>query len=360
MRTFLLGFLGLVTATVVGCSSASAEATAESGAAVNAGTACLPTLDCAAPATPPMTLQRWRHWVETPALVTTDISTGEPSLPYHRGRDLFVNPGAPQTIIAHFTYGLTNTNLEDEDVAVFVQRDCATGWEELGTATTTKASAPHPSVEGVVDGGGRVYFEVPKDKALGPGRHHVRLVVKGDGSSTDLFLDVVPARTPIFISDVDGTLTSSEDVEFAVMLIGVQPNTHPEAPEALRELAAKGYRPIYLTARPEWLVNRTREFLDQHGFPPGIVHTSTSFTGGGTGASAAAFKTNEMALLAQKGLVPTFGFGNMPSDSQAYQTIPQVKNRFFYQIQGDFQGQNIQAYNELLPELAKVAAVCQQ
>lgn len=356
MRRFFASFVLLA----VGCSASAGDDTGQAEDAVDAVPACLQTLECAAPAMPRTQARSWRHWIETPTLVTTDPVTGLPSPPNHRGRDLFVDLGARQTILAHFAYGITDTFLEDEDVDIFVQRDCASGWESLGTATTTKASTPHAAVEGVSDNGGRVMFEIPEARRLGPGRHRVRLVVQGDGSSTDLFIDVVPPKTPIFVSDVDGTLTSSENIEYAALLVGATPATHSAAPEALRALAAKGYRPLYLTARPEWLVQRTREFLDAHGFPPGIIHTTTWELGAVASGGAAAFKTEELAMLGAKGLVPTFGFGNMPTDSQAYAAIPAVNNRFFYQIIGDFTGRRIETYDELLPELGRVAAVCRK
>ena len=238
--------------------------------------ACQPSLACAAPKLAHAPIRDWRHGIKS----RLDAASGSPN---HRGRDLFVNPGAKQTVIAKFAYGVIDKDLEDEEVDVYVQRDCATAWEKLGTARTTGEGAPHPTVEGVEDTDGRIYFEIPAEKQLGPGKHRIRLVVAGDGSMTDLFIDVVPPKRPIFVSDVDGTLTSSENIEFLKLLEGELPETHPGAPEALRALAAKGYRPIYLTARPEWLVQRTRDFLEARGFPPGLVHTSTSALGEASG-----------------------------------------------------------------------------
>jgi len=359
-RNSLLGATLLVVA-AVGCSAASSSAEDNSnqdlgtGAdEVNAKTkACLPSLACAAPHSPPIATRAFRH-------ARTRLATMQ-GAPNHRGRDLFVNPGQPQWVIAKFAYGVADKDLEDEDVDIFVQRDCGSTWEKLGTATTGGSRPLLPAAEGIEDGDGRVMFQIPKERELGPGKHRVRLVVAGDQSSVDLFLDVVPPKTPIFISDVDGTLTSSENVEFIKLLTGDLPETHPGAPEALRALAEKGYRPIYVTARPEWLVPRTREFLELHGFPPGIIHTSTSITGAGFGSSAAAFKVDELRALAEaKGLVPSFGFGNMPSDSDAYASasIEPVDHRIFYQIDGAFTGKRIESYTELLPAFTALPAVC--
>ncbi|MBX3231879.1 MAG: phosphatidylinositol transfer protein [Labilithrix sp.] len=313
------------------------------------GGACLPLRDCeAAPFS--FTPRGWRHTITSNAVTALGS-------PRHRGRDFFANPGAPQTIIGKFTYGANDKDLVDEEVDVFAQAECDGDWTKLGTAITTKDGA-HATVDGVEDDGGRIYFDIPADKRLGPGRHRLRLVVAGDGTFADTFIDVVPEGTKVFVSDVDGTLTSSEEVEAAALLGGFTPETHASAPEALRALAAKGYRPLYLTARPEMLTERTRAFVAERGFPPGLVRTSPFTTGAFQSEKAARFKTAEMDLLAAKGLTPAFGFGNKTSDSNAYAKIPGEQNRIFYKIEGEFSGRRIESYAELLPAFAELAAVC--
>jgi hypothetical protein len=352
MRALGVGFL-VFSASVVACTAGDDAVTGDDQNQTEA-LVCAPAPACApAPRFAPIATRDWRHPVKS----RVDVAVGSP---HHRGRDLFINPGAPQTIIGKLAYGIIDKDLEDEEVDIFVQRDCGSAWEKLGTSVTTGQNGAHPAVEGVEDGGGRVYFEIPSNKRLGPGKHRVKLVVAGDGTSTELFIDVVPPKAPIFISDVDGTLTSSENIEFLKLLEGELPDTHPGAPEALRALAAKGYRPMYLTARPEWLVQRTRDFLDKHGFPPGIVHTSTTLLGAGFGASAATFKSGELAMLAKKGLVPAFGFGNKPSDSDAYggANIQPPDHRVFYQISGAFEGRRIESYTELLPGFQALPGAC--
>jgi hypothetical protein len=74
--------------------------------------------------------------------------------------------------------------------------------------------------------------------------------------------------------------------EFTALWAGQLPNTHLDAAEAFHILASKGYHPMYVTARSEWLVGQTREFLEAYGYPPGIVHTTLGLTGA-TGQSAA-------------------------------------------------------------------------
>jgi phosphatidate phosphatase PAH1 len=277
---------------------------------------------------------------------------------HHRGRDQLVTEGEPQWLIGKFTYGMTDVVLEGEDVDVFVERGCAGSWEKLGTAITTY-DGQHRTVEGVEDNGGRVYFEIPAEKALGLGRHRARLVVAGDHSDTDLIIDVVRPGAPIFVSDVDGTLTSSEAAETWRFLMGSVPRAQPCAAEALSALAAKGYRPVYLTARPEWLTERTRAFLSKRGFPTGVIHTTTKGSGG-VGEGAARFKAAELAGMRAKGVAIDWVFGNQPSDTDAYDAamIEPRDHRVFLGLHDRHGGRRIEGYEDILAELCNVREVC--
>jgi phosphatidate phosphatase PAH1 len=315
------------------------------------GAWCSPIPKCDAAGPSVGAAQSWNHSVAS-KLVT---AAGSPN---HRGRDLFLNPGDPQWILGKFAYGLVDKDLKDEKVDIYLNRGCAKGWEKLGTSTTTN-DGDHETVEGVEDTGGRVFFQIPAAKQLAAGRHRVRLVVQGDLSFTDLFIEVVPKGAPIFVSDVDGTLTESENAEFPALLTGKLPAVHPNAAADYQALVAKGYHPVYLTARPDWLTKRTHEFLDTNGFPPGIVHTTVTLTGA-MGSAAAAFKTDELSMLADKGLVPAYGFGNTASDAQAYEsaTVP-VAHRFFYQFDDTvFGGTRIEDYGDILKELKASPSLC--
>ena len=204
------------------------------------------------------------------------------------------------------------------------------------------------TVAGVEDTGGRIYFQIPSNKALEVGRHRLHLVVKGDLTTADMFIEVWPENTPVFVSDIDGTLTTEETEEFTALLTGVTPAANPNSAAALSALAAKGIRPFYLTARPEWLMERTREFLSERGFPPGIAHTSLNKTGA-LGSTAEEFKTDELNLLLTTGMLPQFVFGNTESDAAAYNNaaIEPLNHRVFFQFDDIFGGQRIQNYAEL-------------
>ncbi|MBW2454873.1 MAG: phosphatidylinositol transfer protein [Deltaproteobacteria bacterium] len=320
-----------------------------SGAGGTAGCPELPSCDAAPP--DPGPAAPWNDSL-TPILTTSQGSAR------HRGRDLFLNPGDDQWVLAKFAYGLADKDLKGEDVDIHLLRDCGSAWELLGTATTTTDQS-HPTIEGVDDTGGRVFFPIPQDKTLGPGRHRLHLVVKGDLSTAELFIEVVPAGTPIFVSDVDGTLTTYETEEFVDLLTGTVPDANPNAGAALQLLADKGYRPQYLTARPEWLTERTREFVEVRGFPPGLIHTTLSKTGA-LGSAAVDFKTAELALLAGKGLIPSYGFGNKDSDGQAYANagIQPADHRIFLQFDDPLGGRRIEDYGELLVEFEALPKLC--
>ena len=317
------------------------------------GPPCAPVPACDDPPPSPGPARDWVHGIVSPIIV----STGAPN---HRGRDLFLNPGDPQWIIAKFAYGLIDKDLVDEDVDIYLQPDCSGPWVLLGTARTTDDNQ-HATVEGVEDSGGRIYFQIPPPLALGPGWHRVHLVVAGDLSTTDLQLAVVAPGTPMFISDVDGTLTTSETEEYTALLTGMIPGANPSSPAALSRSPSRGYHPMYVTARPEWLIDRTREFLTARGFPRGLVHTTITLSGA-IGGSAVDYKTGELTMLARRGLVPAWAFGNTATDADAYANgaIQPIDHRVFFQFtDAAHGGRRIEDYGTLVPELmALPVAAC--
>lgn len=279
--------------------------------------------------------------------------------PHHRGRDLFLRERDPQWAIAKFAYGWIDDDLQDEWVEVYVLRDCRT-WERLGTVLTTQDS-DSITVEGVENTGGRVYFQIPPDRRLGVGRHRVHFIVHGDLSTTDAYITVLPAGARIVVTDVDGTLTESENAEFRALFTGASPAANPGAPEVLWALARRGYYVFYLTARPEWLAPRTHQWLTERGFPPGIVHTTLGLTGA-TGAPAERFKTEELqALRMRVGDPPDYAFGNTVTDVGAYSnTGIDPRRSYYYRLMGEDLrgGQYLDDYRTLIAPLSMGPQVC--
>ncbi|WP_433936029.1 phosphatidylinositol transfer protein [Sorangium cellulosum] len=280
--------------------------------------------------------------------------------PRHRGRDLFVRADGHQWAIAKFAYGPLDDDLEDEDVEAYLLRGCSGDWERLGAFRTSDDDHLHPTIEGIRDTGGRVYIDLTAGGRLEVGRHRVHLVVAGDGTSADLFVEVLPPDARVAVTDVDGTLTSSEVAMVGELVGGGPPAAHPGAPEAMHALAASGVYLFYVTARPEWLVASTRVWLRERGFPPGILHTTVGVTGA-AGRAAAAYKTVELGWLkARTGIVPAFGFGNMPSDVAAYTAAGIAPSgSYYYKLGGDLRGGvGHDDYRRLVPALFTPPSAC--
>lgn len=274
---------------------------------------------------------------------------GKPSgKPYHRGHDMFFAEGEEQWIIGQFQYGNTffKNNLVGEEVKVYALRGCGQAWELLGTAYTSD-EGQNPSVLAIDDEGGSVFFKIPAANKLGLGRHRIRLVVSGDQSAVELFLEVLPKGTKLLVSDVDGTLTKGELSEALSLLLGKLPPAHEGAADLYRKLVAKGYRPFYLTARAENLLQRTRDFLAKENFPAGIIETSTAKLLGINGEKAVAYKTAALQRLQQRGFVIAYGFGNTDVDDGAFANanIP-LNNRYFIDYEA-YEGRTIDAYTDL-------------
>jgi len=315
---------------------------------------CVPVPSCDAPPPSAGPTLDWENF-------ESDIVSSSGAV-RHRGRDMFYNPGDTHWVMAKFAYGPTDWDLSGERVDLFLLRNCLWeggegDWEPLGPAYTT-SDGDHPTVEGVEDSGGWVFFQMPQ--ALPLGRHRIHFVVRGDDTRADTYIEVVEPGTPIILSDIDGTLTTSEWERLVDFLLDNIPDVNPGAPDALHALVDLGYRPMYLTARPEFLGNRTYEFIEQRGLPPGIIHTTLTTTGA-MGAEAVAYKTAELQALADRGLVPHWVFGNTDSDAEAYDNagIQPLDHRIFYQFDDPFGGRSIESYYDLVPEFAALDPVCE-
>jgi hypothetical protein len=258
----------------------------------------------------------------------------------HRGRDIFMRPGDPAWALGKFAYGPLDDDIKGEDVDVYLLRDCGTEWTKIGTYETTKDGA-HAPVFGVEDTGGRIYANLGEKgiAPLGIGRHRVLMVVAGDLTTTSSYIEVLPSDAKIVVSDVDGTLTTSEYAS-ATDVLGLPPaDAHPGAADMMNAFAARGYYIFYLTARPEWMTHFSRDWFPLRGFPPGLLHTTLMFQGA-NGASAAKYKADELAALkATVGITPSYGFGNKDSDVTAYTGATlDPKACFYFGLGSDLKG----------------------
>lgn len=346
MRQNAIWVSGALLVAAVGCGEMPEEGGLDSASAELSARVCTAPVACDA-APPRLPTRGFAH-------VSSSLAAFGSS--NHRVRDLVVHEGETQWLLGKFAYGVNDKDIHDETVEVYVQRGCTGGWEKLGEARTTN-DGDHATVAGVEDTGGRVYFEVPTARALGLGRHRIWMSVAGDRTGVEGMVDVVPADAKFFVSDVDGTLTESEDAELGAFLTGTQSAAQPDAARLFHVLVARGYIPVYVTARAERLTARTRAFLSMHGFPQGAVLPSTSHFGL-RGADAAAFKSAELDRIARVGTI-AWAFGNTDTDSQAYEHAGiTATRRVLYRFADPRGGRSIRAYADLLPEATALAPAC--
>jgi hypothetical protein len=271
------------------------------------GVAVLPDVRCAgAPDAGPR--RSFRHF--TSKLVA---KLGDPK---HRGLDLVASGDrATQPLEGWISYSLIDKALEDEDVDLFACR--AGAWQPIGTART--------------DDEGHFRVELSGEARLPLGIRDLFVSVAGERSGEGFLAFVAPAGAPLIVSDVDGTLTSSESAFFETILLGLEPGARDGAAAAFTAVAAKGYQPVYVTARGNQYTSATRAWLDHKGFPRGPVRLSPSFVtlpGGDT----IDYKTQTIAALGAAGLEIAAGIGNRASDVSAYARTGIAADRIFIEL----------------------------
>lgn len=279
----------------------------------------------------------------------------------HRARDVIVTEGQDPNLIAKFAYGVAlDADIKGEDVDIYMSKGCRAGWAKIGTQTTS-SNATKRSVDGVDDSGGYVMVALSKLGVtnLSVGRHHFVFVLKANNAYTEAYVEVVPNKNAYVVTDIDGTLTAFEEAA-ATEILGSHPESHVGAADMIRSFYHRGYNIFYLTARPVFLMEATREWLNMRGFPPGAIHT-TNLKTGATGDAAAAFKVAELAQLkASTGIVPAYAFGNKPSDVKAFADsgIP-TANSYFYKLADDTTGAKINDdYRKLVPMAQAAPSLC--
>jgi phosphatidate phosphatase PAH1 len=242
--------------------------------------------------------------------------------PRHRGRDLIAVEGdEKQTLGGKLAYTKSDKDLEDEDVEIFA---CVgKRWRALGTARS--------------DDDGRFTLTLTGDRRLPVGMTDLYAHVPGDGSGVG-FLGYVAAKgESVIVTDIDGTITSSENAVYDTVFRGKDIAHQPGAPEAF---AASGKTVVYVTARGDQLTAITREWLARHGFPRGPVVLAKSFITL-PGKRTVTLKTTTLTGL---GVPIAAGVGNRASDIAAYRRAGLTPDRIFV---------NLPEYTrELQPKLA--------
>ena len=143
-------------------------------------------------------------------------------------------------------------------------------------------------------------------------------VLEGDQSCAAHYSWLLPTGAKIFISDIDETLTLSDEELFSQIAdVSYDPVENSSASTMMAKWAEKGYSVVYLTARPHVFRAETRSWLTAHGFPPGPVISANSLV---TGDSARMYKGAWVNRLTDDfGWEIIAAYGNATSDIDAYE-----------------------------------------
>lgn len=288
MRRAPLLLLPLLASCALNADVAPAVVPPAAGAPPATGVAPAPAGACTAPPIAPSGSYRHRR-------NRVYKSLGEPRF---RGVDLIaMEDDASQVLGGKLAYTAADKDVGDEDVEVFA---CfPDGWRRIGRARTDRE--------------GRFALALAGAARLPVGMRDLFAHVPGHGGGVRFLAYVAPRGTDAIVSDVDGTLTESEDAILNTVVFGDDIAPQPHAPRAL-EQAAAGRPVIYLTARGDQYTEVTRRWLAVHGFPRGPLRLAPT-TIVKPGARTVAFKTGTLQALR----IPiAAGIGNRASDIAAY------------------------------------------
>lgn len=273
---------------------------AEDGADVESSAAPLVVCDSRGFTPPPKT--GFRHFGSR--LIA---SLGSPG---HSAQDLLAGPSSSAQLEGKFAYGAVSKDLEDEQIEAYLD-DCSS-WQRVGSALTNS------------DGRARLSLRAP----LAPGVYGLRLVVRGDASTTAARLFVAATTTPLVVFDIDGTLTTDDEELFKDLLADLfspilrgdyVPKAYPYSKELVDERSRLGALPVFLTGRPYVLTQRSRDWLAALGFQRGVLHTTDSNSEIlPTNSSVGSYKLAYLRRLQGQGYSLQAAYGNATTDIYAY------------------------------------------
>lgn len=297
-----------------------------------------------ATACPPSTSQ------ETPQPQSFDVVCPRPaSLPFTTATQAFVDDDNAEVAAdervkdeasdlvgddaGHVAVTVLDVDAAPEDVFSFVGRKARSSNNNglIGSAIAGEAVSFWSFVDddgfvevadAVTDDGGRydvVVADAPARRTLA--------VLEGDQSCAEHSAWLLPARTKVIVTDIDGTLTTDDNE----LLVQIGDATHdPQQKGHALALAQawdeKGYVVVYLSARPHAFRAETRAWLVQHGYPPGPLLTANSLVVGDT---ARDHKIAWLTRLQGFGWDIVAAYGNATSDIDAYDGVGIAKDITF-------------------------------
>ncbi len=249
----------------------------------------------------------WRHSIKSRLVV-------ELGAPHHRGIDLIAAADdATQLVTGRITYGITDKDLEDESVDLFA---ClGDRWQRIGSAIT--------------DDEGRFSLSLSDDDRLPVGMRDLYVSVGGDRTGVPFLAFVAPRDTQIVVSDVDGTLTASENAYPEALVLGGDTPAHDGAAAALLSVATRNFSVIYVTARGDRFTQDTRDWFSAKGFPRGPVRMPQAIITT-PGEDTVEFKSAAIESLSAFQI--SAGIGNRGSDITAYTNVGLAPSRILIKL----------------------------
>jgi phosphatidate phosphatase PAH1 len=153
-----------------------------------------------------------------------------------------------------------------------------------------------------------------------PGLYPFQLIVNGDQSRAYGTVFVVPGGQRTVVFDIDGTLTTSDAQLAKQIALGDDPAARPGGSAIAQQYARAGYLLVYVTGRPYFLREASRDWLRRHGFPLGVLVTTESLSDSKPDDDhVGAFKRRSLeALMSGPGVDIRYAFGNAGTDVCAY------------------------------------------
>lgn len=270
----------------------------------------------------------------------------------HFAIDRLLVEGEDQILAARFVYGVASLGISGETVDAYVSANCSGAWDFVASGKTM-APGDTGSTSEVEHQASLALVYVPDGAALPVGRHAVHFVVRGDGTSATGIVEIVPKGTQILVTDMDGTLTDSETAAFS----GGDPGLQEGAKETLIQFVESGYPVVYLTARPFWYTQQTRDYVADKALPAGIVHVMQSALPG-LGQSAIDFKLGYLTALKARGLQTKIAIGNTATDAESFHDA-EVASAWMYRFDdAEFKTPRFNDY-AALPALADIENRCE-
>lgn len=158
-----------------------------------------------------------------------------------------------------------------------------------------------------------------------------------------------PDQAVVF--DIDGTLTPKI---LAIYIV------RDDAANAVRLYADKGYKIIYLSARPQPFQTGIPDWLKKNHFPEGSIHVSETAK---DTSDPEAFKKRILGEYKEKGWKFVAAYGDSPTDFEAYKDVGIQKDRIFALLrEGDDKCQSdeskwsecLHSWTEHMDKIAKI------